>query len=182
MSVDARIIAATNRDLEAEVAEGRFRADLYHRLNVICIQVPRLSERSEDIPIIAGEVIAELVAEMDLSYIPHLDQAAIEKLQTRQWSGNVRELRNLIERSLILSNGENLNIATLDLTEPGKDWVYGLRFPRNRTLNQVMAEVKGALISEALRRSGGKRQDAARLLGISRNALFHHMKVLGLDA
>jgi len=88
----------------------------------------------------------------------------------------------VIERSLMLSSGETVSVATLDLMERREDWLYRFRFPENRSLNEVMEEVKRAVIVEALRRSAGKRQAAARLLGISRNALFHHMKALGIDA
>jgi len=180
--VDARLIAATNRDLQKEVAEGRFRTDLFYRLNVLSIRVPLLCERVQDIPILAREIIAQLVAEMDLSHIPEVDAASMTALANYSWPGNVRELRNVIERSLMLSSGETVSVATLDLMERREDWLYRFRFPENRSLNEVMEEVKRAVIVEALRRSAGKRQAAARLLGISRNALFHHMKALGIDA
>lgn len=182
VSVDARLIAATNRDLKMEVAEGRFRADLFYRLNVLSIRVPLLSQRIEDIPILTREIIAQLAAEMDLANIPQVDSAMMAALTTYPWPGNVRELRNVIERSLIHSSGEDLSLAVLELKEAPDDWQYSLRFPERSSLNQVMGEVKRALIVEALRRSAGKRQTAARLLGISRNALFHHMKSLGIDA
>ncbi|MBI5248184.1 MAG: sigma-54-dependent Fis family transcriptional regulator [Desulfomonile tiedjei] len=180
--VDARLIAATNRDLQKEVAEGRFRTDLFYRLNVLSIRVPLLCERVQDIPVLAREIIAQLVAEMDLSHIPEVDAASMTALANYSWPGNVRELRNVIERSLMLSSGGTMSVAALDLTECRTDWLYRLRFPENRSLNEVIEEAKRAVIVEALCRSAGKRQAAARLLGISRNALFHHMKSLGIDA
>jgi DNA-binding NtrC family response regulator len=182
ISVDARLIAATNRDLQKEVAEGRFRTDLFYRLNVLSIRVPLLCERVQDIPILTREIIGQLVAEMDLSYIPEVDWASMTALSNYSWPGNVRELRNVVERSLMLSSGLTMSIAAVDLAEHRQDWWYRLRFPESRSLNDVIEEAKRALIVEALRRSAGKRQATARLLGISRNALFHHMKSLGIDA
>jgi DNA-binding NtrC family response regulator len=181
ISIDARLIAATNRDLKKEAAEGRFRTDLFYRLNVLSIRVPLLCERFQDIPVLAKEIIARLVAEMDLSYMPSVDSEFMAALANYSWPGNVRELRNVIERSLMLSAGGTLSVAALDLNESREDWLYRLPFPENRSLNDVLEGVKRAVIVEALRRSGGKRQQAARLLGISRNALFHHMKSLGVD-
>lgn len=181
ISVDARLIAATNRDLQKEVAENRFRTDLFYRLNVLTIRVPLLRERVQDIPTLTREIIAQLVAEMDLAHVPETDSATMAALAAYSWPGNVRELRNVIERSLMLSSGRAVNVAALDLTEYKEDWSYRLCFPENRSLNEVIEEVKRALIIEALHRSAGKRQATARLLGISRNALFHHMKSLGID-
>jgi DNA-binding NtrC family response regulator len=181
VSVNARLIAATNRDLKKEVAEGRFRTDLFYRLNVLSIQVPLLRERVEDIPILVREMMTQLAAEMDLPCIPEVDTATMRALTTYTWPGNVRELRNVIERALMVGPGEAVSIASLGLKESPEDWLYSLRFPENRSLNDVLGEVKRALITEALRRSSGKRQAAAGLLGISRNALFHHMKSLGIN-
>jgi DNA-binding NtrC family response regulator len=181
ISIDARLIAATNRNLKKEVGEGRFRADLFYRLNVLSIRVPLLCERIQDLPVLARQIIAQLVAEMDLSYVPEVDSAYMTALSKYTWPGNVRELRNVIERSLMLSSGQTLSIAALDLAENREDWLYRLRFPDNQSLNELLEDVKRAVITEALHRSAGKRQDAARLLGISRNALFHHMKSLGID-
>jgi DNA-binding NtrC family response regulator len=182
VSVDARLIAATNRDLEKEVAEGRFRPDLFYRLNVLSIRMPLLCERREDIPILAREVIAQLAAEMDLPYIPEVDSATMDILTSYSWPGNVREFRNVLERALMLSSDVTLRCGAIDLRETRDDWLFSLRFPENRSLNEVLGEVKRELIVEALRRASGKRKIAARLLGISRNALFHHMKTLGIDA
>jgi DNA-binding NtrC family response regulator len=181
VSVDAKLIAATNRDLEREVSEGRFRADLFFRINVLSILVPPLRERVEDIPILAREITALLAAEMDLSYVPEIDSATLRVFSNYTWPGNVRELRNVIERALMLSSGDTISIDAVDMRKARENWSYNLRFPENRSLNEVIHEVKRALIEEALRRSSGKRQTAAHLLGISRNALFHHMKAVDID-
>ena len=182
VSVDARLIAATNRDLEKEVAEDRFRTDLFYRLNVLSIRVPALRERIEDLPILAREMIAQLAAEMDLPFIPQVDSESMEALSGYTWPGNVREFRNVIERSLMLSEGRSMRIAALDLKETGENWAYSLAFPETGSFNEALKEAKRALIVEALRRANGKRGIAARLLGMSRNAFFHHMKSLGIDA
>ncbi len=182
ISISARLIAATNRDLEKEVASGRFRTDLFYRLNVLSIRVPLLRERIEDIPDLVREITAQLVAELDLSFTPTLDSTTMKLLAGYAWPGNVRELRNVIERALILSPEGTMSIAEPDLKETSGDWSYSICFPEKRSLNEVTQEVKRALIVEALRRSEGKRQTAARLLGMSRNAFFHHMKALGVDA
>ncbi len=182
VSVNARIIAATNRDLGQEVAAGRFRSDLFYRLNVLSIRVPSLRERSDDVPMLVREIAARLAAEMDLPYTPEIDPVTINRLTHYSWPGNVRELRNVIERALILSPGGTINITALDLKESPGDWSHHLHFPENRSFNDVVDEAKRALVVEALGRAKGKRQEAARLLGISRNALFHYVKSLGIDA
>jgi DNA-binding NtrC family response regulator len=182
VTVDARLITATNRDLEKEVADGRFRTDLFYRLNVLSIRVPSLRERIEDVPILAHEMIVQLAAEMDLSIAPDVASVTMGALTSYSWPGNVREFRNVIERSLILSEGGSITIAALDHQESSEKWSHSVRFPEQRSFNEVIQDVKRELIAEALRRSSGKRQTAARLLGITRNALFHHMKSLGIDA
>ena len=99
VTVNARLIAATNRNLEQEVKEGRFRADLYYRLNVLAIRIPPLRERIEDIPVIVRQILGQLVAEMQLLYVPEIDEKAMDKLRRYRWPGNVRELRNVLERA-----------------------------------------------------------------------------------
>ena len=105
---DVRIIAATNRDLKKEVAAGRFREDLYYRLNVFPIQVPPLRERMEDIPLLAKHFIELSVRELRCPK-PRLTRAGIAKLQSYDWPGNIRELRNVIERAVIISRGGALD-------------------------------------------------------------------------
>ena len=182
VTVDARLIAATNRDLARDLAEGRFRADLFYRLNVLSIRLPPLRERMEDIPALVREIIAQLAAEMDLSRTPDVAPSTMEALMGYNWPGNVRELRNVIERSLMLSGEDTLRVAAPDRETSLANWTHCLHFPQEQSFNEVLQEAKRALIVEALRRSHGKRQTASRLLGMSRNAFFHHMKSLGIDA
>ena len=101
IKVDVRVLAATNKDLRAEIEKGNFREDLYHRLNVIPIHVPDLDDRKQDIPLLA-EHFCNLVCQEQGIRLKHLDPTAIERLQQRTWTGNIRELRNVVERLIIL--------------------------------------------------------------------------------
>jgi PAS domain S-box-containing protein len=180
VTVSARLIAATNRDLEKEVSEGRFRADLFHRLNVFSLTVPPLRDRQEDIPLLVGKIMGQLAAELHISRIPELTPAVMDRLRNYRWPGNVRELRNVLERSLILSEGRTLR---LDLPESndaaGGDRIWSVTFPPKESLNHVVKDLRISLIREALDRSGGKRTDAATLLGLTRDSLKRQMKTLG---
>ncbi|MBI5250642.1 MAG: sigma 54-interacting transcriptional regulator [Desulfomonile tiedjei] len=181
ISVNARLIAATNRDLEAEVEEGRFRRDLFYRLNVISVVVPALRERKEDIPSIVREIAAQLRHELQLSAEPHIDSSVMASLVSYNWPGNVRELRNVLERALMLSNSTVIETSHLGMDNSARrDWSINVTFPEDRSLNDVTREVKSSLVNEALRRSRGSRQGAARLLGISRYSLKHYMNSLDL--
>ena len=105
ISIDVRVIAATNKDLHAEIAKGTFREDLYHRLGVILIHVPTLNERKDDIPILANQFVAEICEEYG---IPKkvITPKAIQEMQNMHWSGNIRELHNVLERLVILSDAK----------------------------------------------------------------------------
>ncbi len=184
ITVNARLIAATNRDLEKEVEDGRFRHDLFYRLNVLSVVVPPLRERREDIPILIRELMAQLCKDMQIPEIPTIDAGTVNALKGYDWPGNVRELRNVLERALMLSGGQCISLSGLGLdTNNGnaKDWSLTVCFPTEESLNDITHNVKRSLVNEALRRSGGSRQGAARLLGISRYSLKHYMKSLGLE-
>lgn len=179
--VNARLVAATNRDLEKEVEEGRFRADLFYRLNVLSITVPPLRERREDLPKLASRIVGKLAAEMQLSHLPEVDSQTMSILASYRWPGNVRELRNVLERALILSGTGRITVGALDMGDAQGDWTYTMKFPENQSLNEATDTVKRALISEALGRSRGSKQKAAALLGISRFSLFRQIRALGMD-
>ncbi|MBI5248940.1 MAG: sigma 54-interacting transcriptional regulator [Desulfomonile tiedjei] len=181
IQVDARLIAATNRDLEKEVETGRFRQDLFYRLNVVSIIMPPLRRRREDIPILVEEIMSKLRLDAQLTNSPELDQSAMNALMNYSWPGNVRELRNVLERALIVSSSKIISAPDLGLKHSVDEWSFNLSFPSDRSLNEVTRELKASLVNEALRRSGGCREDAARLLGISRHSLKHYMKSLGLN-
>lgn len=182
INVNTRIIAATNRDLWAEVSEGRFRKDLYYRLGVISIKVPPLRERIEDIPNIANRILIRLGSELKLSSVPDIRPDAMRAMCRYEWPGNVRELRNVLERALMLSKGETIGPAHLGMGQ--MQWIPDvgkITLPRGGCLNDVVGETERVLIEEALSRAEGKKLKAAQLLGISRFALNRHMARLGIS-
>lgn len=178
-TVNARLLAATNKDLEKEVAGGRFRRDLFHRLNVFSIRIPPLRERREDIPILVREIVSQLRRDIRLSEEPVFGDDALELLQAYDWPGNVRELRNALERALILTGGGRIAPSWLGLDQRDDDWSFSTNFPVDRSLNDVAKDLKRAMVYEALRRCNNSPTRAARLLGISRNSLNHYIKTLG---
>ncbi len=164
--VDVRVVAATNRRLDAEIAAGRFRSDLYYRLNVVEIAVPPLRERSEDIPYLTAAFVRRFSKEFDKA-ITGLTEAAEERLAQWPWPGNVRELRNVIERACLLCEGHLLTEG--DLTRSLSERPSAVVIPDEEpagpppTAEQVAAAVDG---------TGGNKSLAARRLGISRRALY----------
>lgn len=185
VTVDARVIAATNRDLEREVLEGRFRADLYYRLNVLAIHIPPLRERIEDLPILVKEIRAQLASELQVPVGPEIPRTILDRWARYRWPGNVRELRNVLERAMILTEGSSPTIGTRGAEAANSlpdslEWSLSVGFPLALPLNDLVNDLKCHLITEALKRTGGKKADAARLLGISRDALRGQIKRLGL--
>jgi PAS domain S-box-containing protein len=177
LSANVRLIFATNRGLSEEVKAGRFRRDLFYRINVVSLEVPPLRERLEDIPELAREILRELGNKMGLTNIPRLTENALKQLRSYQWPGNVRELENVLERSLILSSGfnEEFRIAGLDT---GENWCRHITFPDGRPFNSVIEDLKLALIEEAMRRSGNNQKKAAHLLGLPYVSFRHFLKKL----
>ncbi|MFH1117157.1 MAG: sigma-54 dependent transcriptional regulator [Pseudomonadota bacterium] len=179
--VNARLIAATNRELEKEVAEGRFRSDLFYRLNVLSIRIPALRERIEDLPLLVQTILAQLAQDMVFHEIPDVEDEALSALAGYHWPGNVRELRNVLERGVMLSESGRIQLSALSLDGHHENWTYTVRFPVEKTIHDVAKEVKRSLMQEALRRSGGSKQGAAHLLGISRHAFSHQMKTIDMN-
>jgi PAS domain S-box-containing protein len=187
LSVNARIVAATNRDLKKEVANGNFREDLFHRLNVFSIQVPPLRERREDLPLLVEEILQSLVRRFGLSHVPRVELEAVEALAIREWPGNVRELSNLLERGLILSDKNRITARDLGLSKSdpvqldGNDISVFLRLSETGSFHKAVIEAKRRLLGESLRHSGGSIKEAAELLKISRDSFVHHMRTLGVS-
>lgn len=183
VTVNARIIAATNRDLETEVANGRFRSDLFHRLNVFSIKVPPLRERSADIvPLVTG-ILATLKKDLQLPNIPYIEPDVYDAMQNYYWPGNVRELKNVLERAIILSRGSTIKLENIKLGDAvcnGNDRSAVIPFPLSRPLNDLVDDMEREIIEQALQSATGNKLQAARLLGISRFALSRHMKKLGI--
>ncbi len=178
--VDARLIAATHRDIEAEVADGRFLQPLFYRLNVFMIHVPPLRERIEDIPILVKEIIAQLEPGVSLQDIPAVDPSALACLTKYHWPGNVRELRNVLERALILWDGGSLHLNVPSLDRANGERRLMVSLADELDLRQITDDVAHAVCAEALRRCGGNRRQAADMLGISRDSLYRYMKRFGI--
>ncbi len=180
--VNARLLAASNKDLEEEVADGRFRNDLYYRLNVLTIRLVPLRERIEDLPMLMDEIIGELTDEFVHHRARTTDPETMEALNRYDWPGNVRELRNVLERALMLSDSGKIDLSSLGLEKHHREsWSHTVTFPQGKSLHEVTRDLKRSLVLEALRRSAGSKQGAARLLGISRHALAYQMKSVGLE-
>jgi two-component system response regulator AtoC len=179
--VDVRVVAATNSDLEAEVQQGRFRADLFYSLNVVRIDVPPLRERRDDIPLLASH-FAELIARRLGRPTPPIPVATLARLVVYPWPGNARELRNVIERAMILDPAhglENLDLAAGAAPPPAEDTPSG---DRELNLREALNRLERELLLEAHRRAGGVRKEAAHLLGIDPRNLSYYMRKHDLDA
>lgn len=176
VTVDARLIAATHRDLAKELSEGRFLEPLYYRLEVFTIEVPPMRERKEDIPILVEEIMAELADRMHLSHIPVIDQSTLDGLTTYNWPGNVRELKNALERALMLWDGSRLDLRIPSHGTTDEKWSRDLPFPSYWTLREVTDEVTKSMCMEALRRTKGNKKEAASVLRISRDALYRYIR------
>jgi two-component system response regulator AtoC len=177
--VDVRVIAATARHLEAEVAAGRFREDLFYRLDVVRVAVPPLRERREDIPLLVDHFLGRARETLGKA-VRGVDDAALARLVAYGWPGNVRELENVLERAVILSRSDRLGVDDLpaSLSAPGPG--SGPRAPQDFSLRRARRALEASLISEALEATGGNRTHAARLLGISHRALLYKINEYGL--
>jgi PAS domain S-box-containing protein len=174
--VDARILAATHKDLEAEVETGHFSKPLFYRLNVFPITVPPLRDRTEDIPQLSRELIAKVGAEMNLSRTPSLDTESFKILTRHLWPGNVRELRNVLEKGLIVWQSGKLKLSVPAADLNGDERSFHIALPRGKKLRELSREFRRLVCVEAVRRSGGNRTAAARSLGLSRDSLYRHLK------
>jgi len=179
--VDVRIVAATNSDLESEVAAGRFRRDLFYRLNVVRIDVPPLRERPQDIPPLVLRFVHDLSAQLGRD-VPEVPQEVLDSLAVYDWPGNVRELKNVLERALILDRSATL--GPLELHEAvGATGSPSATGPEDElNLRASVARREREVILEALRRSAGVRKEAARLLGIDPRNLPYYLHKHAIDA
>lgn len=178
--LDVRLLAATNCDLELAVREGRFREDLYYRLNVVTLTVPPLRERRKDIPELAAFLIRRAAARLKMQ-TPTLSEDAVELLAARDWPGNVRELEHCLERTLILGRSGVIRPedVALDAGPPAADPVGG--FPLDEGLHAAVARLERGMIERALAASGGNRTRAAGILKINRRLLYDKLREYGLD-
>jgi DNA-binding NtrC family response regulator len=175
-TVDVHVIAATNRDLEQEIAAGRFRRDLYYRLNVIGIGVPPLRDRREDVAPLAARFIADCATRLSKP-LDGLTPAAERALLERDWRGNVRELRNVIERASILAAGRLIDVQELGEGETDKSLEKQIAAA---TITRRPAQPRPALtredVEQALERAGGNKMVAAQILGLSRRAFYRQLE------
>jgi two-component system response regulator PilR (NtrC family) len=202
IKVDVRIIAATNRDLEAAVAKGTFREDLYYRLNVLLIKTPPLRDRAGDVALLAENFVKKF-ADKQKKEIKGIDKRALAALENYPWPGNVRELENVIERAITLENGDQVSLDSLtanvrakapesisaesvskaaganvangnshsSIQVPAPDFSKG-----KIKLKKVLAQIEKVYVQAALEKSGGKKKEAAALLGVTLKDLARMIK------
>jgi DNA-binding NtrC family response regulator len=175
-SVDARLILATNEDLAALVADGRFREDLFWRINVVSIEMPPLRHRADDIPALADHVLRAAAARAGREVVGFTPEA-VESLLRHAWPGNVRELQHAVERAVFLGRGRLVEAGDL----PANVRSAATGCSRGNALKEALATPERQLILDALQRSGWRRDLAARSLGINRTTLYKKLKRLGLD-
>ncbi len=183
ITVDVRVLAATNRDLRKEVTAKRFREDLYFRLNVISIEVPSLRQRLEDIPLLAAHFL-QIFAERNHKQVKGFSPKALDALLRYSWPGNVRELENVVERAVILCQGDLIDLASL----PGnvaQSQGKGLATENSEECLDLtglsLDEVERRAIEDTLRQTGDNKSEAARRLGITRATLHNKLRRYGLD-
>jgi two-component system response regulator AtoC len=177
--VDVRVLAATARDLAAEAGAGRFREDLFYRLNVVAIHLPPLRERRDDIAPLARHFLARLAQRFGRPLA--LSDAAIAWLEGQEWRGNVRELENAIERAVVLTDKQVLEPTDFRHEHLPSPISHGEKGEGRRTLREVTEAAERDAIATALQASGGNRREAAKRLGVSLRTLFYKMSRYGLE-
>jgi len=178
--VDARVILATNESLEALVAAGRFRADLFWRINVVAVEMPPLRERKADIPLLAAHFLRSAAARAGRT-VEGFTPAAVDALVAHDWPGNVRELQHAIERGVFLGRGTCVELGDLPAAVLGSGSLAVGLGAEAAPLKQALATPERQLIVAALEQAGWRRDVAARTLGINRTTLYKKLKRLGMD-
>jgi len=182
LKVDVRVVAATNRDLKAEVARGRFREDLYYRLHIVPLSIPPLRERPEDIPALARHFVKRFAARMNRA-ASDISEAAMRALTRYPWPGNVRELENAVEQALVFSEGPELTEADLPafLRGPAAQKTAGALpvVQGDRSLPEILEDLERQLIAQAYEKAKGVKTETARLLGIKTSALYYKLEKYG---
>jgi two-component system response regulator HydG len=183
IKVDVRIVSATNKDLKAEVAAGRFREDLYYRLQVVPLTLPPLRDRRDDIPLLTRHFISKLSPRTNAT-VKAIDDDALGRLMAYAWPGNVRELENVLEQSLVFAEGERIGLGALPVTVRG-DAGNGegtLSVPRGEmSLPDVLDDLEKQLILKAYEQAKGVKTETARLLGIKTSALYYKLEKYGIQ-
>jgi len=174
--VDVRLIAATHKNLEEEVRAGRFREDLFYRLNVFALSIPPLRERAGDIPLLVEHLGQKYAPLLEVGWAG-ISPVALELLQTYPWPGNVRELENVIQAALLMAEGRPLRVEDLPPAVRGT----GAQSVESPGLAEVLAQVERRVIQQALQAEGGNHSRTARRLGITRQTLLNKIQVYGLE-
>ena len=185
VKVDVRVISATNKDLVKEVAEGRFREDLYYRLQVVPIVVPPLRDRRGDLPPLVTHFIGKLGPRTNAA-VRGIDDAALGRLMAYHWPGNVRELENVIEQSLVFAEGERITPAALPMFLKGEAVARADRAGEiaagglDRSLPEILDDLERELILKAYDKAKGVKTETARLLGVKTSALYYKLEKYGI--
>ena len=186
VKVDVRVLSATSRNLQDEIAAGRFREDLYYRLNVVPVRIPPLRERREDIPDLVEHFLTRFAADRRIN-TPELSKEAMAALQAHEWPGNVRQLRNIIERTLIMTPGDRVGCIEVDLLPPeiiDSQGSAGVGGPSLAIMGSPLREARESFEREYLkiqiRRFSGNISRTASFIGMERSALHRKLKALGL--
>jgi DNA-binding NtrC family response regulator len=177
ITVDVRVIAATNRDLEEAVARQEFREDLYYRLQVLSVPLPPLRERGDDVDVLAKCLVDEFNREFGKN-VEGFSAGAMRLLASHHWPGNVRELRNVLERAILLAEGPTLSADDLRVIAPPEALDDRFRLPRG---GLAFEDLEKELVRQALERAGGNQTRAGALLGMSRDQIRYRLQKFGLD-
>ncbi len=180
IKVDVRVISATNKNLDVEVASGRFRQDLFFRLHVLPVKLPPLRERREDIPGLCTHFVAKLGPKTN-ARVRSVSDAALGRIMAYHWPGNVRELENAIEQSLVFAEGEEITPAALPQFLQGGAEEDHLSVPREMSLPEILDDLERQLILKAYAKATGVKTETARLLGIKTSALYYKLEKYGIE-
>jgi two-component system response regulator AtoC len=181
VAVDVRVVAATARDLEAEVSAGRFRADLFYRINVVRIQLPELRERREDLPVLVRHFLGHFNERLGTA-ITGVTPPAMRLILDYAWPGNVRELENVVERAMVLAEGPEIGVEQLpQLQGAGVPASVSASGESDLSVKHHTEALERTLITQALAKTGGNRTRAAKLLDLSHRALLYKIKEYGIE-
>ncbi|MEW9123822.1 MAG: sigma 54-interacting transcriptional regulator, partial [Thermotaleaceae bacterium] len=180
IQLDARIIAATNENLEESIRNNRFRQDLYYRLNVIRVDIPPLRDRREDIPLLAEDILKGLAKDFDAAP-KEVSPEALALMGAHSWPGNIRELRNILERAVHVASGEVIEARHLpEYLQAKTPEIQENQSSNSMLLKDIVAQAEIEAIGKALEESDGNRTQAAKRLGIHRTALYKKMEAYGM--
>ena len=180
IKVDVRVVSATNKDLDAEVAAGRFRQDLFYRLHIIPLALPPLRARREDVPLLCAHFIEKLGPRTNPA-VRGIGDDALARLMAYHWPGNVRELENVIEQALVFAEGELIGVSALPAFLQGPADSDRLEVPEQMSLPEILDDLERQLILKAYRKANGVKTETARLLGIKTSALYYKLEKYGIS-